>query len=77
MTTKTQTNSRFQKGSGTYKCESCGKLTRATGRGDNEHVRMCVHCYKVGGYVNAISDGEMELADVPEEYRADVAKEME
>lgn len=77
MTTKTQANSRFQKGSGVYKCESCGKMTRSTGRGDNEFVGMCAHCYEVGGYANAVSDGEMELADVPEEFRADVAKEME
>ena len=76
MTTKQMSNSRFQKGSGVYTCVSCKKATRSTGRGDNEHVRMCEHCYKVAGYVNAINDGEMELSEVPEEYREDVEAEL-
>ena len=73
---KSNSNSKFQKGSGMYKCESCGKQTRATGRNDCEHVRMCSHCYEVGGWVNAVSDGECTIAGVPEEYRADVAKDL-
>lgn len=68
-------NSRFQKGSGAYKCEGCGKMTRATGRGDCEHVRMCARCYDVAGWVNAVSDGECTVAEVPAEFRDEVAKE--
>ena len=47
---------RFQKGSGCYKCESCGRMTRATGRGDNEHVNLCADCYDEGGLENQHSD---------------------
>ena len=47
---------RFQKGSGCYKCESCGRLTRSTGRGDNEHVNLCTDCYDEGGLENQHSD---------------------
>lgn len=48
--------SRFAKGSGSYKCQSCGRLTRSTGRGDNEHSRLCAECYDLGGVENEISD---------------------
>ncbi len=35
----------FIKASGVYTCQVCGKRTRATGRGDNEHVGLCADCY--------------------------------
>jgi hypothetical protein len=66
-------NSRFQKGSGVY---TCGKATRATGRGDNEHVKLCAYCYELGGWINAVLNVEVELDDVPVEYRFDVVKEV-
>lgn len=72
----TKSNSKFQKGSGMYRCESCGKPTRATGRGDCENVRMCAHCYDVGGWVNVVSDGECTIDQVPAEFRTDVAKDL-
>lgn len=50
---------RFIKGSGCYKCACCGKLTRSTGRGDNENVDLCERCYDIGGDENAVSDGHM------------------
>lgn len=56
---KANKNSRFQKGSGCYDCVICGKHTRATGRGDNEHVNLCVTCYDKAGDENAVSDGHM------------------
>lgn len=48
--------SHFQKGSGVYTCVSCGKRTRSTGRGDNEHVELCAACYDEGGWENQHSD---------------------
>ena len=46
----------FEKGSGCYKCRACGKLTRSTGRGDNEHVGLCADCYDDAGQENLHSD---------------------
>lgn len=50
------TRNRFQRGSGCYKCRCCGRNTRSTGRGDNEHSRLCEQCYDLGGIENEISD---------------------
>lgn len=52
-------NSRFQRGSGCYTCGVCGKRTRSTGRGDCEHVKLCVDCYDRAGDENAVLDGQM------------------
>lgn len=49
---------RFAKGSGVYTCRSCDRKTRATGRGDNEDIRLCVECYELAGIENAFLDGE-------------------
>lgn len=55
---------RFAKGSGAYKCRCCGRGTRSTGRGDNENVLMCVECWELAGYENAVSDcGAESLSD--------------
>jgi ribosome-binding protein aMBF1 (putative translation factor) len=53
------TTNRFQKGSGCFKCELCGKLTRSTGRGDNELLHLCKDCYDKSSDENAIVDGRM------------------
>jgi hypothetical protein len=50
---------KFAKGSGCYACEVCGKLTRSTGLGDNEHAGLCAACYDKGGDENAVADGIM------------------
>jgi hypothetical protein len=52
---KTAKNSRFQRGSGVYSCQSCKRQTRASG-GDNEDVRLCFECYEISGLENQISD---------------------
>ena len=49
-------NNRFQKGSGVYICECCGKKTRETGLGES-HVELCAYCYEVAGWENSFSDG--------------------
>lgn len=65
MTTPKQAkNSRFQKGSGLFKCRCCGHNTRSTGNGDNEFVRLCTICYDIAGIENAISDGCATEADL-------------
>lgn len=46
----------FKKGSGAYKCGCCGRMTRATGRNDNENIGLCAECYDLGGIENEISD---------------------
>jgi hypothetical protein len=51
-----KTTNRFAKGTGCYKCECCGKLTRSTGRGDNERLLLCAKCYDDGGMENEHSD---------------------
>lgn len=49
--------SRFEKGSGCYPCLVCKKLTRSTGRGDNENVNLCAACYDAAGIENEHYDG--------------------
>lgn len=48
--------SRFAKGSGVYECGCCGRATRATGRGDNEHAGLCAECFDLAGEENSLSD---------------------
>ena len=49
-------SNRFARGSGVYDCGCCGRATRSTGRGDNEHVRLCVDCFDLSGIENHLSD---------------------
>jgi len=50
-----KTSSKFGIG-GCYTCEDCGRKTRSTGRGDNEHCKMCVQCYDRSGVENTMAD---------------------
>jgi hypothetical protein len=47
---------RFARGSGVYVCRCCKRSTRATGRGDNDSVRLCVECYELAGEENSLAD---------------------
>jgi hypothetical protein len=63
---------RFQKGTGRYTCGVCKRQTRATGRGDNEHVGLCVECYEIAGIENEIADNgdpSGKLAAEIEQYK--------
>lgn len=40
--TKTKKHSGFRKGSGCFKCEACGKLTRQR----DSNIRLCSRCEK-------------------------------
>ena len=62
--------SRFQKGSGCYTCTCCKKLTRSTGRGDNEMAKMCADCFDLAGIENYTMDNTVE--DAKENYGAEV-----
>lgn len=56
-------NSRFQRGSGAYKCGSCGKTTRETGQGESS-VELCAQCYFEGGQENLHTDNHIgRMAD--------------
>jgi hypothetical protein len=48
-------NSRFQRGSGTYRCSECDKLTRETGYGESG-CGLCVDCYNAAGEENESND---------------------
>ena len=48
--------SRFQKGSGVYKCRCCGKPTRDTA-GDAVNCQLCAECFEVAGCENEVQDG--------------------
>lgn len=48
--------SRFQRFSAVYACGCCDRATRATGRGDNENVKLCAECFDLAGEVNSLSD---------------------
>jgi len=50
-------NSQFQKGQSVYACRCCGRNTRQTGNGDNEHVELCEQCYELAGLHNCVQDG--------------------
>jgi hypothetical protein len=65
--------SKFQRGSGCYTCYQCGRKTRATGQGDNEHVQLCVECYEIAGIENTISDRAYFGAETKESCLAEIA----
>lgn len=47
----------FVKGGGTtYTCRCCKRVTRPTGTGDNDGVRLCEECYDLAGEENSLSD---------------------
>jgi len=62
-------SSKFQRGSGVYTCQSCGKKTRETGLFESDYG-ICAYCYEVGGLENAYADGHI----TKEEYERDLAE---
>lgn len=62
---------RFRKGSSTYKCQCCGKLTRETGASESS-ARLCVVCYELAGIDNFLTDNGGDL--FREEYGHRVAE---
>ena len=68
--------STFTKGSGCYKCTSCGRMTRDTGDRDAVHARMCSQCFEASGLDNMISDGCASENDKKryEDLKAEITK---
>lgn len=66
MTTNMRT--RFEKGSATYICQNCGKLTRAVG--DERGSCLCVHCYELEQWENKLAD------DGPDGIPAEILAEL-
>ena len=65
----TNSNSKFQKGSGCYTCECCGKLTRETGKlnsSDAAFIKICVRCFEIGDDELMVQDGDMTEEDFVE-----------
>lgn len=58
-TTRQARHSRFQRGSGVFTCQSCGRSTRVTTQ-DNDN--LCAECYDLAGETNSLSDyGELYM----------------
>jgi hypothetical protein len=68
----TMRTNKFTKGSGCYKCECCGRLTRDDGNGDSVHVRLCSECYEYAGLENELADGNSPDLERMEELRVAV-----
>lgn len=52
----------FVRGSSTYHCRVCERLTRATSREELGLDGICKHCYELAGIENTISDNGIERA---------------
>jgi hypothetical protein len=55
---KANRNSRFGRGTGSFKCECCGRGTRHTGV-QSADSKTCPQCYELAGIENEISDGQV------------------
>jgi hypothetical protein len=69
-----KTGNRFERGSGVYKCGSCGRGTRSTGHGDNEHLRLCVQCFELAGMDNELTDTGTVNVGAVQSYFAELAE---
>jgi hypothetical protein len=47
----------FQKGSGCFKCSSCGRLTRHT---TSDNPDICGPCYELAGFENGVTDNGVD-----------------
>jgi hypothetical protein len=55
---------RFERGSGCFTCESCGRKTRKTGVTSGSDWPVCPDCYELAGYQNGVSDnGPLDAAE--------------
>ena len=79
-------NNRIARGSGVYKCDCCGKMTRDTGRGESlgtcyesaaVHHGVCYSCYEEGGFENEHADnnGQHHFTDAKGEQYTEKSPE--
>ena len=66
--------SRFERGTGVFKCATCARSTRSTGRGDNEHNGQCAECYDLAGETNSLSDNGELYDDVAARNALEILK---
>lgn len=59
--------SKFRRGSSTFRCNVCERLTRETGV-QGLGMKICPQCFELAGIENEISDGHSTL----EERKADI-----
>lgn len=60
----------FERGTGSYRCECCGRLTRATGV-QSVGSRLCPDCYELAGIYNVLQDeGEAGVQEYADEIRS-------
>lgn len=63
----------FYKGSTTFKCNVCGRGTRATGV-QSLGNKICPQCFELAGIENEISDGHSTLEENIETIKGYVAE---
>ena len=56
------TVSKFRRGSSTFNCNTCGRLTRDT---VGTNVQSCEQCYELAGLQNSLWDGCFDEGDIP------------
>lgn len=63
--------SNFQRGSGSFICEDCGKRTRKTPEtAGSISIRLCPYCEARAGLENSLSDGHITTAQFDEQDAA-------
>lgn len=62
----------FRRGSSTFKCNVCDRLTRDTGV-QSFGNKICPQCYELAGIENGISDGHETREEMDKTIRAYVA----
>ncbi|MES2360015.1 MAG: hypothetical protein V4529_16870 [Gemmatimonadota bacterium] len=60
----------FRRGSSTFPCNVCGRLTRETVTVGN---KICAQCFELAGLENEVSDGYKTLAEARDEAVALIA----
>lgn len=55
-------SSQFKQGSGAYRCNDCGKLTRETGHGESD-CELCAFCFRTSMLENGYNDGHISEAE--------------
>lgn len=56
--------SHFQRGSGVFTCDACGRRARVV---DQSNDQICQQCWDLAGLDNSVNDGAMTLAEAATE----------
>lgn len=66
-------HSHLRRGSSTFKCDVCTRLTRETGT-QSMGSRLCPQCYDLAGLENEVSDGYKTEAEARSEAKPLIAE---